>query len=32
LTTNAVGVLLHRARQRLRELLLPVDAGSANDE
>ena len=27
LTTNAVGVLLHRARQRLRELLAPVDAG-----
>jgi RNA polymerase sigma-70 factor (ECF subfamily) len=26
LTTNAVGVLLHRARRRLRELLVPVDA------
>ena len=32
LTTNAVGVLLHRARQRLRELLIPVDAGSTNNE
>jgi RNA polymerase sigma-70 factor, ECF subfamily len=32
LTTNAVGVLLHRARHRLRELLIPVDAGSTNDE
>lgn len=25
LTTNAVGVLLHRARQKLREMLVPVD-------
>jgi RNA polymerase sigma-70 factor, ECF subfamily len=32
LTTNAVGVLLHRARKRLRELLIPVDAGSTNDD
>jgi len=31
-TTNAVGVLLHRARQRLRELLAPVDAKSANED
>ena len=31
LTTNAVGVLLHRARQRLSELLSPVDA-RANSE
>ena len=30
MTTNAVGVLLHRARGRLRELLAPVDAKSAN--
>ena len=28
LTTSAVGVLLHRARGRLRELLVPVDAGA----
>ncbi len=28
LTTGAVGVLLHRARQRLRELLAPVDTKS----
>ena len=32
LTTNAVGVLLHRARGRLRELLVPVDAASANED
>ena len=32
LTTNAVGVLLHRARQRLRELLVPVDAKSASED
>jgi RNA polymerase sigma-70 factor (ECF subfamily) len=32
LTTNAVGVLLHRARKRLRELLIPVDAGSTNED
>jgi RNA polymerase sigma-70 factor, ECF subfamily len=32
LTTNAVGVLLHRARQRLRELLIPVDAGLSNED
>jgi RNA polymerase sigma-70 factor (ECF subfamily) len=32
LTTNAVGVLLHRARRRLRELLVPVDAESTNNE
>ncbi len=32
LTTNAVGVLLHRARGRLRELLVPVDAGSNNED
>ena len=32
LTTNAVGVLLHRARQQLRELLLPVDAKSTNED
>jgi RNA polymerase sigma-70 factor (ECF subfamily) len=32
LTTNAVGVLLHRARQRLRELLIPVDAGSSKGD
>ncbi len=31
-TTNAVGVLLHRARQRLQELLIPVDTGLTNDE
>jgi RNA polymerase sigma-70 factor (ECF subfamily) len=37
LTTNSVGVLLHRARQRLRELLSPVDVrltcdnGGANE-
>jgi RNA polymerase sigma-70 factor, ECF subfamily len=31
LTTNAVGVLLHRARGRLRELLIPVDARSTNE-
>jgi RNA polymerase sigma-70 factor, ECF subfamily len=30
-TTNAVGVLLHRARQRLKELLAPADAGT-NDQ
>jgi RNA polymerase sigma-70 factor, ECF subfamily len=30
-TTNAVGVLLHRARQRLKELLIPTDAGT-NDK
>ena len=28
LTTSAVGVLLNRARGRLRELLMPVDAGA----
>jgi DNA-directed RNA polymerase specialized sigma24 family protein len=27
LRVNAVGVLLHHARQRLRELLTPADAG-----
>jgi RNA polymerase sigma-70 factor (ECF subfamily) len=32
LTVNAVGVLLHRARGRLRELLVPVDAASANED
>jgi RNA polymerase sigma-70 factor (ECF subfamily) len=32
LTTNSVGVLLHRARQRLRELLAPVDAGSRTED
>ena len=32
LTTDAVGVLLHRARKRLRELLIPVDAKSTNDD
>lgn len=32
LTTNAVGVLLHRARGRLRELLAPVDASATNKE
>jgi RNA polymerase sigma-70 factor, ECF subfamily len=32
LTTNAVGVLLHRARGRLRELLFPVDAKSAHED
>ena len=32
LTTNAVGVLLYRARGRLRELLIPVDAGSSNED
>ncbi len=31
LTTNAVGVLLHRARQRLRELLARVDATTNED-
>ena len=31
LTTNAVGVLLHRARQRLQELLVPVDARSTRE-
>lgn len=30
-TTNAVGVLLHRARQRLRELLVTVDAAANED-
>jgi RNA polymerase sigma-70 factor, ECF subfamily len=29
LTVNAVGVLLHRARQRLRELLEPLDIGAS---
>ena len=28
LTTSAAGLLLHRARGRLRELLAPVDAGA----
>jgi RNA polymerase sigma-70 factor (ECF subfamily) len=28
LTTSAVGVLLHRARQQLREWLVPVDTGA----
>jgi RNA polymerase sigma-70 factor, ECF subfamily len=32
LTTSAVGVLLHRARGRLRELLTPVDAGAEKSE
>lgn len=32
LTTNAVGVLLYRARQRLRELLVPVDVEPTNDD
>jgi RNA polymerase sigma-70 factor, ECF subfamily len=32
MTTNAVGVLLHRARGRLRELLAPVDAKSASED
>jgi RNA polymerase sigma-70 factor, ECF subfamily len=32
MTTNAVGVLLHRARGRLRELLAPVDARAASEE
>ena len=32
ITTNAVGVLLHRARQRLRDLLEPVDVKSANGD
>lgn len=31
ITTNAVGVLLHRARQRLRELLEPADARSNSE-
>ena len=31
ITTNAVGVLLHRARQRLRELLARVDATTNED-
>jgi RNA polymerase sigma-70 factor (ECF subfamily) len=30
LTTDAVGVLLHRARGRLRKLLIPVDAGTTD--
>ncbi len=29
-TTNAVGVLLHRARHRLRELLVSVDTGTSD--
>jgi RNA polymerase sigma-70 factor, ECF subfamily len=32
LTTNAVGVLLHRARQRLQELLVPIEVGSMDDD
>jgi len=32
LTPNAVGVLLHRARRRLRELLVPVETESTNNE
>ena len=32
LTTNAVGVLLHRARQRLREILEPVDARLTSED
>jgi RNA polymerase sigma-70 factor, ECF subfamily len=32
MTTTAVGVLLHRARGRLRELLMPVDANSTNED
>jgi len=32
LTTNAVGVLLHRARQRLRGLLAPVDTKLAQED
>jgi RNA polymerase sigma-70 factor (ECF subfamily) len=32
LSTSAVGVLLHRARGRLRELLAPVDAGTDNKD
>ena len=31
-TANAVGVLLHRARQRLKQLLAPVDAEAVNEE
>ena len=31
-TTNAVGVLLHRARGRLRELLTPVDARAVGEK
>jgi RNA polymerase sigma-70 factor (ECF subfamily) len=31
-TTNAAGVLLHRARKRLRELLVPVDARPASED
>jgi RNA polymerase sigma-70 factor, ECF subfamily len=32
MTANSVGVLLHRARQRLRELLAPVDLGEIGDD
>ncbi len=32
LTVSAVGVLLHRARGRLRELLIPVDARSTSED
>ena len=32
LTTNTVGVLLHRARGRLRKLLVPVDAGLTHED
>jgi RNA polymerase sigma-70 factor, ECF subfamily len=31
-TANAVGVLLHRARQRLKQILAPVDAGPVNED
>jgi RNA polymerase sigma-70 factor, ECF subfamily len=31
LTTNSVGVLLHRARGRLQELLAPLDPVASND-
>jgi RNA polymerase sigma-70 factor, ECF subfamily len=31
-TANAVGVLLHRARQRLKELLAPADAGTSEED
>jgi RNA polymerase sigma-70 factor (ECF subfamily) len=32
MTVNAVGVLLHRARQRLRELLVSVDTGTSDKD
>jgi RNA polymerase sigma-70 factor, ECF subfamily len=31
ITVNSVGVLLHRARHRLREILTPVDTGTSDD-